>query len=151
MDHPMEQHDMVGTQIVQEVVSIMDELVAVLESLLGTFEGNADDEPLTTTMETQDIEGDFGVGVVGLQKACQPLYLSSHSTKLVATMLLMNICTIHGVNNKFAAELLALLHKHLLPISNCLPTNIYHAKTLTRKVGLNYKMIHACRNGCVLF
>jgi len=89
--------------------------------------------------------------VVGFQKACQPLYLGSHSTKLAATMLLMNICTIHGVSNKFVDELLALLHKHLILVGNCLPTNIYHAKTLSRKVGLNYKMIHACLNGCVLF
>jgi len=53
---PMEQHDMVGTQIVQEVVSIMDELIAIPESLLKTFEGNGDDEPLIVMMETQDIE-----------------------------------------------------------------------------------------------
>jgi hypothetical protein len=129
----------------------MDELVANLESLPRTFEGNGDDEALIVTMETQDIEGDFGVDVVGLQKACQPLYLGSCSTKLVLTTLLMSIYTIHGVRNKFVDELLALLHKHLLHVGNCLPTNIYHAKKLTRKVGFNYKMIHACPNGCVLF
>jgi len=55
-DHPMEQHDMVGTQIVQEVVSIMDELIVVPKSLLRTFEGNGDDEPLIAMIETQDIE-----------------------------------------------------------------------------------------------
>ncbi len=66
-------------------------------------------------------------------------------------MLLMNICTIHRVNNKFVDELLSLLHKYFLPLDNCLLTNMYHAKTLSKKVSLNYKMIHACPNGCVLF
>jgi hypothetical protein len=28
---------------------------------------------------------------------------------------------------------------------------MYHAKSLTRKVGLNYKTIHACPNVCILF
>ncbi len=103
-------------------------------------------------MEAQeDFEEDNGVDVARLQEACQPLYLGSHSMKLVATMLLMNICTIHGVGNKFVDELLALLHKHLLPTSNCLLINMYHAKILTRKADLNYKIIHACPSGCVLF
>jgi hypothetical protein len=79
------------------------------------------------------------------------LYLGAQSTKLIATMLLMNICIVHGVSNKFVDELLSFLHKYLLPPDNCLPTNMYHAKSLTRKVGLNYKTIHACPNGCILF
>jgi hypothetical protein len=131
---------------------MLDELVIVPETLLGTFEGNANDEPHVVTMEAQeDFEEDNGVNVVGLQEACQPLYPGSHSTKLVATMLLMNICTIHGVSNKFVDEFLALLHKHLLPACNCLPPNLYHAKTLTRKMGFNYKIIHTCPSGGVLF
>jgi len=70
--------------------------------------------------------------------------------ELATTMLLLNISIVHGVN-KFVDELLSFFHKHLHPIDNCLPTNIYHAKTLIKKVGLNYKIIHACPNGCVLF
>ncbi len=57
----------------------------------------------------------------------------------------------HGVSNKFIDELLLFLHKYLLPLNNYLPTNMYHAKSLTRKVGLNYKTIHACPNVCILF
>ncbi len=66
-------------------------------------------------------------------------------------MLLMNICTIHGVNNKFVDELLSLLHKYPLLPNNCLPSNMYHAKTLTMKVGLNFHIIQACPKGCILF
>ncbi len=62
----------------------------------------------------------------------------------------MNVCMVHGVSHKFVDELSALLHKHLLPLDNCLPPTMYVAKTLTSKVGLNYTNIHACVNGCVL-
>jgi hypothetical protein len=47
----------------------MDKFLMILESLLGTFEGNGDDEPLIAMTETQDIENDVGVDVVGLQEA----------------------------------------------------------------------------------
>jgi hypothetical protein len=86
-----------------------------------------------------------------LKEACKSLYPKAWSTKLAATMLLMNICIVHGVNNKFIDELLLLLHKFLLPLDNYLPPNMYHAKSLTMKVGLNYKTIHVCPNGCILF
>jgi hypothetical protein len=63
----------------------------------------------------------------------------------------MNLCIVHGVTNKFANELFTLLCLHLLPEPNCLPNNLYIAKTLTHQLGLDYKTIHACARGCVLF
>lgn len=70
---------------------------------------------------------------------------------LASTLLLMNVCMMHGVSNKFVDELLALLHKHLSPKDNYLPPNMYAAKTLINNVGLDYNNIHAFVNGCVLF
>jgi hypothetical protein len=78
-------------------------------------------------------------------------YQGAQSTKLVATMLLMNVCQIHCVSNKFVDELLSLLHKHLLPKDNSLPSNMYQAKTFINKVGLGYQNIDACSNGYILF
>jgi hypothetical protein len=72
------------------------------------------------------------------------------SIKLSTTMLMMDDFIVHGVNNKCVDELL-FLHKYIRPLDNCLPTNMFHAKFLTLKVGLNYKIIHACINRCVLF
>jgi hypothetical protein len=66
-------------------------------------------------------------------------------------MLFMNVCIVHGVHNKFVVELLSLLHKYLFPQGNCLPTNMYQAKALTRRLGLDYKLIHACQYGYALF
>jgi len=62
---------------------------------------------------------------------------------LATTLLLMNICKVRGVSNKFVDELLTLLHKHLLPLDNCLPPTMY--------VAMKYTNIDACVNGCVLF
>jgi hypothetical protein len=87
---------------------------------------------------------------MGLRYACQLLYLGVWSSKLATTMLLMNVCIVHGINNKCVDELLSLLHKYLLPLGNYLTTNMCHAKALTHKVGLSYKLIHACQNGCVV-
>jgi hypothetical protein len=86
-----------------------------------------------------------------LEEAIQELYEGSRSTKLTATILLMNLCTVHGVSNNFADELFTILHHHLLPEGNRLPKNHYAAKSLTSKLGLTYTSIHACEKGCVLF
>ncbi len=71
--------------------------------------------------------------------ACQLLYLRTWPTKLVITMLLMNVCVVHGVNDKFVDELLSLLHKYLFLSDNCLLANMYRAKVFTHKVRLKYK------------
>jgi hypothetical protein len=86
-----------------------------------------------------------------LKDAIKPLYRGTKSTKLAATILLMNLCTIHGVSNNFTEELFALLHGHLLPPDNSLPKNYYVAKSLISKLGLSYCSIHACEKGCILF
>jgi hypothetical protein len=86
-----------------------------------------------------------------LEEAIQEVYEGSRSTKLAVIILLMNLCTAHGVSNNFADELFTILHRHLLPEGNRLPKNYYAAKSLTSKLGLTYTSIHACRKGCVLF
>jgi hypothetical protein len=39
----------------------------------------------------------------------------------------------------------------LLPRGNILPMTHYEAKRLIQRLGLNYKIIDACRNGCILY
>jgi hypothetical protein len=43
---------------------------------------------------------------------------------LATIMLLMNVCQVHKVKNKFVDELFSLLHLYLLPSDNCLPPNM---------------------------
>lgn len=57
----------------------------------------------------------------------------------------------HDASNKFVDELLALLHKHLLPKDNCMSFNMYATKIFTSKVDLDYQNIHACIDGCVYY
>jgi len=87
---------------------------------------------------------------VALEEVINELYKGLKCTRLTIIILFMNLCMVHGVSNKFVDELLTFL-RLLLLVDNCLPQNYYASKTLTRRLGLNYKNIHACGKGCVLF
>jgi hypothetical protein len=86
-----------------------------------------------------------------LEDAIHELYSGARYTKLAATILLQNLCTVHGVSNNFTDVLFTILHRHLLPEGNILPKNQYAAKSLTSTLGLSYNNIHACGKGYVLF
>jgi hypothetical protein len=85
------------------------------------------------------------------EEAIRPLYRGAKCTQLAATILLMNLCTVHGVTNGFADEMFTILNSHLLPTETVLPKNYYAARSLTAKLGLSYNRIHACDKGCMLF
>jgi hypothetical protein len=85
-----------------------------------------------------------------ITKASTPLYESSFINMLAAMLLLLNLKTIHGVNNVFMDELFSFLRKELLPKGNKMP-NTYEAFKSIKTLGLNYDSIHACPNGCVHF
>ncbi len=54
-------------------------------------------------------------------------------------------------SNIFFDELLFLLQKFILLVDNCSPPTMYHAKSLTQKLGMEYNIIHACKMGCILY
>jgi hypothetical protein len=95
--------------------------------------------------------GDANFDPHALEAIVQGLYSGAKSSTLAATILLLNLCIIHGVSNYFVDELFSILHGHILPENNSLPRNYYAAKTMTKKLGLGYNTIHACESGCVLF
>jgi hypothetical protein len=78
------------------------------------------------------------------------LYVGAKCTTLTTTILFMNLCTVHKVNNKFANELFAFLQHHLFLEPNYLATNYYGARVLTQKLRLDYENIHACAKRSVL-
>jgi hypothetical protein len=98
-----------------------------------------------------EVELDNVDNLATLQKACIPLYQGAQCSKLVATMTLVHMCTIHGCSNKFVDELFSLLHKFILLEDNCLSNNMYGAKSLCQRVSLDYNKIHACIFGCILY
>ena len=110
--------------------------------------GDEDDEE---PMGDLGIEDDKDDAPHDLEEAIQELYDGAKSFVLAATILIMTLCTIHGVNNKFADAVFVFFRLHLLPGENRLPKNYHAAKSLIRKLGLNYNTIHTCVGGCVLF
>jgi hypothetical protein len=112
---------------------------------------NIDGQPLGDGKNVDDVGSHNAFNSVILRDVVAELYKGLSSTKLAATILLMNLCTVHGMINKFCDALVTLLHCHLLPTNNCLLVNYHVAKSLTRKLGLDYINIHACLPGCVFF
>jgi hypothetical protein len=86
-----------------------------------------------------------------LTKASTPLFEGSFTSMLSATLLLLNLKTIHGLTNVFMDELFSLLQKELLPKGNKTPITTYEALKLIKELGLSYDSIHTCTNGCVFF
>jgi hypothetical protein len=104
----------------------MEELATVLENMIGQDEGNTKGN-IGDNHEGFAIDPDEDIFNEGqyLRKGCQPLYNGAKSSMLITTFLLMNVCKVHGVSNKFVDELLTLLHKHLLPLDSCFPPIMY--------------------------
>lgn len=101
--------------------------------------------------EHAKMEKDPSFDLDALVEAMKDLYVGEKYTKLATTILLMNLCIVHWVNNCLMDELLTILQCHLLPEDNYLSKNYYVARSLTMKLGLAYNVIYACEKGCVLF
>lgn len=84
-------------------------------------------------------------------EASHPVYAGSSVSLISAVVVIMTLCTTHGVSNAFVTELLHYLSGELLPKGNVLPAKHYKAKIMLQALGLAYNVIHACPAGCVLF
>jgi hypothetical protein len=105
--------------IVMETLTIADELANVGED---DTDDEIDDEPMGDT-ETNNLEEEHHDDPRVLEEAMEELYHGARSSVLATTILIMTLCTIHGVSNKFADQLFTLFRKHLLPSENQLPKN----------------------------
>jgi hypothetical protein len=85
------------------------------------------------------------------RQATRPLYDGINASIVSATIVLINMAVVHNVPNEYLNELLKYINTVLLPCPNQLPRNYYEAKNIIKKLGLNYKKIHACPHGCVLY
>jgi hypothetical protein len=89
------------------------------------------------------------------REASSPLWRAEGSVSSVSfisvVIVLMTLCTTHGVSNAFVDELLKYLSSTLLLKQNCLPTSFYLTKSAVQKMGLEYRIIHCYRLGHVLF
>ena len=123
---------------------------------LSEEDGDATDDTTSDCENLEDLLGQIPNTRMGSNPemdvaATLPLYEGSTLSMLCATLLIVNCCKTHGVSNMFVNELLMLLSMSILPTGNCLPTSEYEATKILRRLGLSYKMIDACPNGCCLF
>ena len=84
-------------------------------------------------------------------QASHLVYPGSSVSLISAVVVLMTLCTTHGVSNAFVTELLHYLSGELLPKGNVMPAKHYTTKRMLQALGLAYNIIHACPSGCVLF
>ena len=99
-----------------------------------------------------DMDNDTLQGLEDLyQQASTPLYRGSKTSVVSATIVILNMCVGFGVSNNFTSELLRYLSEDLLPEGNKLPRSHHAAAKTIRKLGLDYNIIHACPDGCVLY
>ena len=102
-------------------------------------------------IDSERLEEDRVKDAKAIEDAMRSLFDKSRHTKLGATVMLVNLVATHtGITEKAADDILATF-KCLLPEDNCLPASLYQAKTLTRRLGLDFRNIEGCPNGCVLF
>ena len=85
------------------------------------------------------------------QQASQPMFLEKSVSIVSAIIVIINMVVVHGISNFYVVELLTYLSIVLMSGGNHLPNTHYEAKKLIHKMGMNYKIIHACPNRCILF
>ncbi len=84
----------------------MEQLTAIPESMpkqsdLPLDDNGAEVNNLEQPKAPITYQDDFLDEANALREACESLYTGAQNTKLAAIMLLMNVCQVHGVSNKF--------------------------------------------------
>jgi hypothetical protein len=110
--------------------TVVDELV---DDEIPLLDDESEDEPLGENGGSNAEEHSCG-DPQELEDAIEELYHGAKSSVLAATILIMTLCTVHGVSNKFVDQLFTLFREHVLPSENMLPKNLHAAKGLIRKL-----------------
>lgn len=63
----------------------------------------------------------------------------------------MNLKVKHKASNALLSDLFAFCHNSLLPSDNILPGSWKEAKRMLKSIGMEYQIVHACINDCMLF
>ena len=86
-----------------------------------------------------------------VRKACkEPLHVGANVSKLRAMLSILNLQKTFGWSNASVSTLFELMHK-ILPKGNSMPQSQDEARKMLVTIGLDYKIIHACPNDCVLY
>jgi hypothetical protein len=86
---------------------------------IGTYE-----QPLGDGKNVDDAGSHNAFYSIILKHVVAEFYKGLSSTNSFVTMLLMNLCSVHGTTNKLCDELFTLLHHHLLVANSCVCLSI---------------------------
>lgn len=134
-------HEMRHVATVAESVEdagMEDMIEALVENVLP-------DEAIPKKSKARDKMEDF------VRKTCkEPLYVGANVSKLRTMLSILNLQATFGWSNASVSALFELLHK-ILPEGNNMPQSRDEARKTLATVGLDYNIIHACPNDCVLY
>lgn len=80
-----------------------------------------------------------------------PIYAGACTLRLAAILALLNLQTRHKASNALLSDIFALLHDLILPRGNVLPGSWTEAKRVLSSIGMEYHIVHACVNDCILY
>jgi hypothetical protein len=72
-------------------------------------------------------------------------------SRLATILGLLNIQAKHKANNTMLSDIFQYCHSLLLPKENVLPGSWKEAKNILSSIGMEYQIVHACVNDCMLF
>ena len=80
-----------------------------------------------------------------------PIFEGARLSRLAAILGLLNIQAKHKASNTMLSEIFEYLHSLMLPEENVLPGSWQEAKKILSSIGMEYHIVHACVNDCMLF
>lgn len=116
----MEVQTYAADQICREVRDAFDIGDSIHEDIMDTNHDDVvEEDECRDEQDPLDIDRDAGDHVPNfdaraLEESLEHLFEDARSCKLATTVLLMNLCTVHGASNQCANELFSILHLHLL-------------------------------------
>ena len=85
------------------------------------------------------------------QQARTPIFEGARLNRLSAILGLLNIQAKHKGSNSMFSDIYQFCHDLMLPEENVLPGSWNEAKKVLSSMGMEYHIIHACVNDCMLF
>lgn len=82
---------------------------------------------------------------------CTDSYAGVRTSRLAAILALLNLQARHKASNALLSDIFALLHDLILPRGNVLPGSWTEAKRVLSSIGMEYHIVHACVNDCILY
>ncbi len=80
-----------------------------------------------------------------------PIFQGARLSRLAAILGLLDIQAKHKASSTILSDIFQFCHSLLLPEENVLPGSWKEAKKILSSIGMEYQIVHACVNDCMLF